>query len=111
MGLPFCLENPLKKNSPSILYGKYIVTFSKNHKLETIFEKSHRSNVILKIVRVTPQLVQNLTPIRKLFCTFLYQFFYYPRHPLQHIRKQKKFKDQKITSLFSLFTSTERRGR
>ena len=45
---------------------------TKNHKLETIFEKSHRSSVILKIVGATPQLVQNLTPIRKLFCTFLY---------------------------------------
>ena len=40
--------------------------------VETIFEKSHRSSVILKIVGATPQLVQNLTPIRKLFCTFLY---------------------------------------
>ena len=40
--------------------------------VEDHFRKCRRSIVILKIVGATPQLVQNLTPIRKLFCTFLY---------------------------------------
>merc|ERR1712208_235640 len=70
-------------------------------KLETIFEKSHRSSVILKIVGATPQLVQNLTPIRKLFCTFLYQCCYSPIHLPSHIRKQKNLKDQKWITFFT----------
>ena len=79
--------------------------------METIFEKSHRSSVIFKIVELSPQLVQNLTPIRKLFCTFVYQCCYYPRYPLEHIRQEKSLKDQKrITSLhftsLSLFSLT-----
>ena len=81
---------------------------SRTVKLETIFEKSHRTSVILKIVGATPQLVQNLTPIRKLFCTFLYLCCYYPRPPLQHIWKQKKLKTKKLLHFFtfSLFTFT-----
>ena len=39
--------------------------------LETFFEKSRSSNLILKIVEATPQLVQNLTTKRKSFCTSL----------------------------------------
>merc|ERR1712030_83102 len=74
-------RNPIKKNRLQF-YMEIPLLFSKNHKLETIFEKSHRNSVILKIVGATPQLVQNLTPIRKLFCTFLYQCCYYPRPPL-----------------------------
>merc|ERR1712208_109700 len=70
-------------------------------KLETIFEKSHRSSVILKIVGASHQLVQNLTPIRKLFCTFLYQCCYSPIHLLSHIRKQKNLKDQKWITFFT----------
>ena len=85
-GIEFYKRNPFNffLRSPSIFkrnpiekirlqfYKEIPLLFSKNHKLETIFEKSHRSSVILKIVGATPQLVQNLTPIRKLFCTFLY---------------------------------------
>ena len=71
--LQFYKRNPLKffekKNNPGNLVSKIP---SWTGKLETIFEKSHRSSVILRIVGATPQLVPNLTPIRKLFCTFLY---------------------------------------
>merc|ERR1712208_112947 len=71
-------------------------------KLEKICEKSRLCSVILKILGPTPQLVQHLTPIRKFFCTFLYQCCYYPTHPLQHIQKQKNLKDQKwITFTFT----------
>merc|ERR1712074_252307 len=67
-------RNPIKKIAFNFIW-KILLNFSKNHKLETIFEKSHRSIVILKIVEASPQLVQNLTPIRKLLCTFLYLYF------------------------------------
>merc|ERR1712115_729551 len=62
-------RNPIEKIRLQF-YMEILLLFSKNHKLETIFEKSHRSSVIFKIVGATPQLVQNLTPIRKLLCTF-----------------------------------------
>ena len=91
-GIEFSKRNPFNffLRSPSIFkrnpiekirlqfYMEIPLLFSKNHKLETIFEKSHRSSVILKIVGATPQLVQNLTPIRNLLCTFLYLCCCYP---------------------------------
>merc|ERR1712115_71832 len=105
-------RNPIEKIRLQF-YMEILLIFSKNHKLETIFEKSHRSSLILKIVGATPQLVQNLKHIRKLLCTFLYLCCYYPRPPF-NIYENKKIKDQKITSLFTSlthFTSTESRGR
>ena len=105
----FTIEFPLKLNRTiKKVYQKIELTFNfkkeihvkiiRNKKKSTLklgpkntlqdrqvgdhFKKSHRSNVILKIVGATPQLIQNLTPIRKLLCTFLYQCCYYPRHPL-----------------------------
>ena len=42
-------RNPIKKNRLQF-YMEIPLLFSKNHKLETIFEKSHRSSVILKIL-------------------------------------------------------------
>ena len=76
-----------KKNQPWNLVSKIP---SRIVKLETIFEKSHRSSVILKIVGATPQLVQNLTPIRNLLCTFLYQCCCYPRpFTLMYLRLKK----------------------
>ena len=83
-----------------------LCNFSKNHMLETIFEKSHRSSVILKIVEASPQLVQNLTPIRNLFCTFLFICCCYPYPPHLIYLKLKKIKGSKMDSLsLSLFTS------
>merc|ERR1711984_40445 len=70
-------RNPIEKIRIQF-YMEIPLLFSKNHKLETIFEKSHRSSVILKIVGATPQLVQNLTPIRNLLCTFFYLCCCYP---------------------------------
>ena len=62
--LQFYKRNPLKffekKNNPGNLVSKIP---SWTGKLETIFEKSHRSSVILKTIGATPQLVQNLIPI------------------------------------------------
>ena len=52
--------------------------FSKMSLKVDFLEKSHRSSVILKIVGATLQLVQNLTPIRNLLCTFLYLCCCYP---------------------------------
>ena len=58
------------KKKSTLKFGRKIP--SRTVKLKTLFKKSRRSKVILKIFGETPQLVQNLTPIRKLFCTFLY---------------------------------------
>merc|ERR1712115_202812 len=71
-------RNPIKKIAFNFI-SKIPCNFFKNHKLETIFEKSHRSRVILKIVGATPQIVQNLTNIKKFLCTFLYLCCYYSR--------------------------------
>merc|ERR1712115_133125 len=63
-GVEFYKRNPFKffLKSPSIFkrnpiekirlqfYMEILLLFSKNHKLETIFKKSHRSIVILKIL-------------------------------------------------------------
>merc|ERR1711954_127696 len=54
-------RNPFKKIAFNFIW-KILCKFFKNHKLETIFEKSHSSRVIMKIRGATPQLVQNLTP-------------------------------------------------
>ena len=71
--LQFYKRNPFKffekKNQPWNLVSKIP---SWTGKLEVIFEKSHPSSQILKIVGATLQLDQSFTPIRKLFCTFLY---------------------------------------
>merc|ERR1712208_10959 len=80
--IAFNFQKKSHKKNRLQFYMEIPLLFSKNHKLETIFEKSHRSIGILKIFGASPQLVQNLTPIRKLFCTFLYQCCYYPRPQL-----------------------------
>ena len=56
-----------EKINPEIRSQKYTLGPMKN-----IFEKSRPSIQISKIVGETPELVQSFTPIRKLFCTFLY---------------------------------------
>ena len=73
---------------------------SRTDTLEIIFEKSHPSMQILKIVWATPQLVPNLTPIRKLLCTFLYLCCCYPQPPLSIYLKLKIIKKPKMDSLF-----------
>ena len=96
MGFNFTKEISLKLNrTKKKVYQKIEVTFnfkeeinvkiirnkkkinpeiwSQTYTLGSSNWKSHRSSVILKIVRATPQLVQNLTPIRKLFGTILHQ--------------------------------------
>ena len=71
VGKLFTFENIFQKLSPKKFknrlqfYMEIFCKFSKNHKFETIFEKSHRVSVILKIVGATLQLVQNLTPLLK----------------------------------------------
>merc|ERR1712115_473913 len=100
------MGNPIKNIAFNFIY-KIPFKFSKNHKLETIFEKNHRSSVILKIGGATPQLVQNLTPIRKLLCTFLYLCCYYPRPPF-NISKNKKNSRPKNFFTFT-FTSQARK--
>merc|ERR1711973_848178 len=87
--LQFSVKILLKKFS-SFFTGKSLVKFFQNHTLQNIF---------LKLL----QLVPNLTPIRKLLCTFLYLCYCYPRPPLIYL-KGKKIKGQKMDSLFfSLF--------
>ena len=76
----------------------FLSSLIQNHKLETIFEKSHRSSVILKIVGATPQLVQNFTPIRKLACTFS-SVFVIGRYIMYNICK---FQENQRTFLSSL---------
>merc|ERR1711973_1015086 len=68
--LQFCVKILLKKIS-SIFTGKSLVIFFKNSLQEGVFENS------LKFL----QLVPNLTPIRKLLCTFLYLCYCYPPDP------------------------------
>ena len=82
--------NILLKKLSSFFTGKYHVKFFQNHKLENIFEKSHRSIVILKNPGSTPQLVANFTPIRKLLCTFLYLCYGNPRPPPFEISENEK---------------------
>merc|ERR1711941_143272 len=69
------------KKKSSFFPGKSLYNFFQNHTLENIFQKSHRRSVILKILGSIPQLLQNLTPIRELFCTFLHLCYSYPRPP------------------------------
>jgi len=54
-------RNPIEKIRLQF-YKEIPLLFSKNHKLETIFEKCRRSSVILKIVGTTLQLDQNINP-------------------------------------------------
>merc|ERR1711973_644631 len=77
--LQFCVKILLKKIS-SIFTGKSLVTFFQNHTLEGVFENS------LKFL----QLVPNLTPIRKLLCTFLYLCYCSPPPPKKKKKKKKK---------------------
>ena len=88
--------NILLKKLSSFFTGKSHVKFFQNYKLENIFEKSHRSIVILKNPGSTPQLVANFTPIRKLLCTFLYLCYGNPRPPPRwNIWEWKNLKNQK----------------
>ena len=95
--LQFYMNILLKKLS-SFFTGKSHVKFLQNYKLENIFEKSHRSIVILKNPGSTPQLVANFTPIRKLLCTFLYLCYGNPRPPPLKYLRMKKFKEPKMDS-------------
>ena len=90
--------NILLKKLSSFFTGKSHVKFFQNYKLENIFEKSHRSIVILKNPGSTPQLVANFTPIRKLLCTFLYLCYGNPRPPPLKYLRMKKFKEPKMDS-------------
>merc|ERR1711947_58606 len=87
-------RNPIKKNRLQF-YMEIPLLFSKNHKLETIFEKSHRSSMILKIVGATPQLVQNLTPIKKFLVHFFIPMLLFPKTLSLTYPKTKNLKDQK----------------
>ena len=62
--------------------------------LGTIFEKSRRAILILKIFWTTPQFVQNLTPIRKLFYTF-YTNAVITQDPPRNISENIKIKGPK----------------
>ena len=59
----------MRKKKLGIRSQKYPTT---TVKLGTIFEKSRRSSVILKINGATPQLDQNLKPTRYLSGHFVY---------------------------------------
>ena len=86
----------LLKKLSSFFTGKSHVKFFQNDKLENIFEKSHRSIVILKNPGSTPQLVANFTPIRKLLCTFLYLCYGNPRPPPWNIWEWKNLNQKWI---------------
>ena len=77
--LQFYKRNPLKffekKNNPGNLVSKIP---SWTGKLETIFEKSHRSSVIFKILWATTQLDHNLTPTRNSPGQFIEELNFYP---------------------------------
>ena len=124
-GLKFYMKNPFKINQLAFNFTKEIpLKFcrkkngpwnfvskipSRTDKLETIFEKNHPSLRILKIIGATPQLVQNLTPIWKLFCTFLYKYFYYSGPPLRYLKTKKRPKNNFL--LHFHFTRTGIGGR
>merc|ERR1712155_245798 len=107
--LQFYKEIPLKISSILFFYRKISCKKFKNHlqfyvkisnkkissfftgKSPYFFSKKLLLRIFLKISLQEGdfenslkflQLVQNLTPIRKLLCTFLYQCCYYPRPPL-----------------------------
>merc|ERR1712155_153244 len=65
----------------SFFTGKSLYNFSKKLLLNPFFKNSLQEGVFENSLKFL-QLVQNLTPIRKLLCTFLYQCCYYPRPPL-----------------------------
>merc|ERR1711923_619661 len=64
------------KNCSSFFTGKYLHNFSKKLLLRTFFKNSLQEGVSENSVKFL-QLLQNLTPIRKLLCTFLYQCYCY----------------------------------
>merc|ERR1712079_827576 len=72
------------KNLSSFFTGKSLYNLSKKLLLRIFFKISLQEGDFENSLKFL-QLVQNLTPIRKLLCTFLYQCSYYPRPPLQHI--------------------------
>ena len=78
--LQFYLKMSNKKFS-SFFTGKSLYNFSKKLLLRPFFKNSLQEGVFENSLKFL-QLVQNLTPIRKLLCTFLYQCCYYPRPPL-----------------------------
>ena len=90
------------KNFSSFFTGKSLYNFSKKLLLRPFFKNSLQEGVFENSLKFL-QLVPNLTPIRKLLCTFLYQCCYYSRPPLTY-PNIKRFKGPKMDSLhFSLF--------
>ena len=59
------------KNFSSFFTGKSLYNFSKKLLLRPFFKNSLQEGVFENSLKFL-QLLQNLTPIRKLFCTFLY---------------------------------------
>merc|ERR1712060_312496 len=68
------------KNFSSYFTGKSLYNFSKKLLLRPFFKNSLQEGVFENSLKFL-KLLQNLTPIRKLLCTFLYQCCYYPRPP------------------------------
>ena len=69
------------KNFSSFFTGKSLYNFSKKLLLRPFFKNSLQEGVFENSLNFL-QLVPNLTPIRKLLCTFSIQCCYYPRPSL-----------------------------
>merc|ERR1712155_316415 len=107
MGVKFYVKISNKKFS-SFFTGKSLYNFSEKLILRIFFKISLQEGDFENSLKLL-QIVQNLTPIRKLLCTFLYQCCYYPRPTTLTYPNIKKFKGPKMDSLtFSLFTSQAR---
>merc|ERR1712198_302087 len=65
------------KNFSSIFTGKSLYNFSKKLLLRPFFKNSLQEGYFENSLKFL-QLVPNLTPIRKLLCTFLYLCYCYP---------------------------------
>merc|ERR1712197_124145 len=95
--LQFYVKILLKKKF-SFFTGKSFYNFSKKLLLRIFFKISLQEGDFENSLKFL-QLVPNLTPIRKLLCTFLYQCCYYLRPPPLTYPNIKEFKGPKMDSL------------
>merc|ERR1712115_660695 len=96
-------RNPIKKITFNFIW-KIPCNFFKNHRLETIFEKSHRSSVILKFLKISPTCPKFNTH-KKVVVHFFIPMLLLPLTPSLIYLKLKRFKGPKMDSLSLHFTS------
>merc|ERR1712115_86043 len=97
-------RNPIKKITFNFIW-KIPCNFFKNHRLETIFEKSHRSSVILKFLKISPTCPKFNTHKKFVVHFFIPMLLLPPTPPLIYL-KLKKIKGPKMDSLHFHFHFT-----